>query len=73
MSRVLVVRHTANFFYNYQLGNETSHIGFLKRINGKEPESLELKKRFANPKLTVEELKSLISDFVEYVSIAKLT
>ncbi|KAJ6648873.1 Carbonyl reductase [NADPH] 3 [Pseudolycoriella hygida] len=45
--------------------NVSSSCGFLKRINGKEPESLELQKRFANPNLATDELISLVNDFVQ--------
>lgn len=41
-------------------------LGFLKNINGNKPESVELQKKFANPKLTKEELISLMNDFVKY-------
>lgn len=39
--------------------------GFLKKINGKEPESLELQKKFADPKLTQDELSGMVNKFIE--------
>ncbi|XP_037047222.1 carbonyl reductase [NADPH] 1-like [Bradysia coprophila] len=45
--------------------NVSSSAGYLKRINGKAPESLELQKKFADPKLTRDTLVSLVNDFVQ--------
>lgn len=45
--------------------NVSSSAGYLKRINGKAPESLELQKKFADPKLTKDELVLLVNDFVQ--------
>jgi len=45
--------------------NISSCCGFLKKICGKEPASLELQKRFADPNLTQDELSEMINTFIE--------
>lgn len=46
--------------------------GYLKKINGKEPESIELQKRFADVNLTQDELSGMVNKFIECVTIVYL-
>ncbi|XP_021946203.1 carbonyl reductase [NADPH] 1 [Folsomia candida] len=45
--------------------NVSSSSGYLKKINGKEPESIELQKRFADVNLTQDELSGMVNKFIE--------
>jgi len=45
--------------------NISSVCGFLQKIRGDEPQSIELRKRLANPKLATPELESMIKSFIE--------
>jgi hypothetical protein len=56
------------FLLNLFLGNFTVVLffaGFLQKINGKQPHSLNLQKRFADPNLTIAELSKMVNDFIE--------
>jgi len=49
----------------------SSSAGHLQRINGQEPESIELRKQFADPELTTAKLIEIIDTFVSLTKQAK--
>ncbi|MCL4139810.1 UNVERIFIED_CONTAM: hypothetical protein GTU68_018396, partial [Idotea baltica] len=49
--------------------NVSSSAGHLCRINGDEPHATNLKKKFASPSLTEDELDELMNNFIRFVHI----